>query len=221
MSADRPSDRWAATMPIQSVQALSRAVNWRRSALNLSQRKLSEIAGLAPSAIRRIQQGDESVPFGAVVRLADSLELVLELRPRGSEFVPRPPAKLDELGLSPNTMSALKREALSNVDELGSATSMLARPEFSDGTALYELVCALNRYGLVLPGCRTRVPSDRDREIFKLRIVDGLLLPELARVHGLNAERIRQILASFGLSGTSPAASQRRSEQARRRARDN
>jgi hypothetical protein len=96
--------------------------------------------------------------------------------------VSRAPAKLNELGLSPNTMSALRKEGLEEVDQLCSATSMLGRPEFRDGIALYEIVCALNQHGRRLPMSNARgISSDRDLEIFKLRIVEGLLLRELAQ----------------------------------------
>ena len=118
-------------------------------------------------------------------------------------------------------MSALRKEGLEEINELGSATAILARPELGDGTALYEIVCALNRHGLSLPGARaSRVPSERDREIFRLRIVDGLLLRELAHLNGLHVERVRQVLRLFGVVGIPPAASQRRKEQARRRERE-
>lgn len=212
---------WAETIPIPSVQALGRAIIRRRQRLHLTQSKLSLKTGVARSAISQLElEGDESVPFGVVVRVVEALELDLELRPRGSKFTPRPPTKLNELGLSSNTMSALRREGLETVEQLGSANSMLSRAGFRTGAELYEIVCALNRYGLSLPASRARhVPGDREREIFRLRTVDGLMLSEIAQVHHVNVERIRQILTFFGLSGTPPAASRRRHQKARREAR--
>jgi hypothetical protein len=94
---------------------------------------------------------------------------------------------------------------------------MLARPEFPGGAELYEIVCALNRHGILLPMSGThRVPGDREREIFRLRIVEGMTLGELARRYNLSDGRIRQILAFFGLSGAPPAASRRRALRAQR-----
>jgi transcriptional regulator with XRE-family HTH domain len=222
MSAGRPNDGWAPTIPIPSVEALGKAISSRRRAFRLSQKRLGEMIGVEPSAISRIEsEGNEDLPFGVVTRLVETLELELELRPRGSKFVPRPPTKLSELNLSPKTMFALRKEGLEEINELAPATAFLARPELGDGTALYEIVCALNRYGLSLPGSRTsRVASARDLEIFRLRIVEGLLLQELADRNGLHIERVRQILRLFGVFGAPPAASRRRKDQARARERE-
>src|ERR1035438_6675738 len=213
MSSTRSSDMWAETIPISSLQTLGREIGLRRRTLRLSQRTLSEKTGVTPSAIRRIELvGDDNAPFGEVVRLVEALELDLELRPRGSRFVPRPPTKLNELGLSPSTMSGLMEEGLERIDQLGSATAMLTRPNFTDGNALYEIVCALSRYGLALPASRKPIPGDRELEIFRRRTIDGLLLSELARLNNVKVERIRQILRLFGLSGSPPAASRRRKQ---------
>lgn len=51
------------------------------------------------------------------------------------------------------------------------------------------------------------MPDHRNREIFRLRIVEGLTLTALGERFGLNRERVRQILAVyFGLTETPPAA---------------
>ena len=176
MTRSEDSHIWAETIPIPSIQVLGRAISRRRHSLRLSQRTVRGKAGVAPSVISRLElEGDESTPFGVVLRVVEALELDLELWPRGPKFTPRPPTKLNELGLSPGTMSALRKEGLEDVDQLGSASPMLARAEFCSGVALYEIVCAFNRYGLSLPtsGAR-RVRGDREREIFRLRVVDVL-----------------------------------------------
>src|SRR5271154_200959 len=193
---------WAETIPIPSSAALGRAISRRRKTLGVSQKRLADETGVAASAISRLElHGDDGVLLETAVLLVKALALDLELRPRGSKFTPRPPTKLDELGLSQSTMSAATKAGLAEVDQLGSATSMLARPEFARGSELYEIVCALNRHGISLPMTHVhRLPGDRDREIFRLRIVEGMTLSELARRFRLNAERIRQILAFFGLS---------------------
>jgi transcriptional regulator with XRE-family HTH domain len=207
---------WGETIPVPSVKALGNALSHRRHALNLSQKSIGEKTGLLPSAISRIElESDDDIPFGVVMKLVAALDLDLELRPRGSKFTPRPPTKLSELGLSSPTTLALKREGLEDITQLGSATSMLSRPEFRSGVELYEIFCALSRYGISYRG---RVPDERNREIFRLRIVDGLMLTEIARRYTIDQERVRQILnVFFGLTGSPPAASLRRKQKARRR----
>lgn len=209
MSRRRRGYQWADTIPIRSARELARAINNRRTAFATPQSRLSESTGVDLATLRRVEQGDHEVPFGVVVRLVDALELDLELRPRGSDFAPRPPTKVSELGLSPRTMSALKRVRIENLDQLGSATAMLELPELGGGTELHEIVCALSRHGLSLR--QGNVPGDRDREIFRLRVVEGLTLDELGKEFDLRRERIRQILnLFFGLTGTPPAATNRR-----------
>jgi transcriptional regulator with XRE-family HTH domain len=96
------SDRWAETIPVASVKALGKAISRRRRTLHLSQRKLGAKVGVPPSAISRLElEGDDSKPFGVVVRLITALGMDLELRPHGSKYTPRPPTRLSELSLSP------------------------------------------------------------------------------------------------------------------------
>jgi hypothetical protein len=158
--------------------------------------------------VSRLELGREkTAEFRAVLLIVNVLGLDIELRPRGSKFTPRKPTKVNELGLSPDALAVLHRAGIEAVDQLGSARVMLERPEFSRGSELFEVVCALNRHGLSLPINRGHIPSDRDREIFRLRIVEGLTLDQLAQRFGLHRERIRQVLSHFfGLTGTPPAA---------------
>jgi transcriptional regulator with XRE-family HTH domain len=206
---------WADTIQVSSVDALGRAIHDRRHALGITQKQLGAATGVEAEKISRLEMralepGDdeEDLEFGVAIRLVEALELDLELRPRGSQFTPRPPTKLNELGLNPRTMSALKDAGIESIDQLGSPTVMLALPQFSDGTALHEVVCALSRYGLSLQ--RRHAPGNREREIFRRRVIDGLTLRELAAEFGVHTERIRQLLnAYFGLTGTPPAATKR------------
>ncbi|MGP0102636.1 MAG: sigma factor-like helix-turn-helix DNA-binding protein [Solirubrobacteraceae bacterium] len=135
-----------------------------------------------------------------VLLIVNVLGLDIELRPRGSKFTPRPPTKVNELGLSKDALAALDTAGISAVNKLGTASELVHRPEFSTGVELFETVCALNRYGLSLK--RGHVPDDRNREIFWLRIVEGLTLKQVGERFDLNNERVRQILGHyFGLSG--------------------
>ena len=124
------SDCWAETIPVVSVADAGRAINHRRRSLHFSQRELGATAEVTPTAISRLElERDETVSLGAVLRLVNALGLDLELRPRGSRFTPRPPTRLDELGLSQHTMSALAHAGLEYISELGAATEMLAQAQ--------------------------------------------------------------------------------------------
>jgi hypothetical protein len=113
---------------------------------------------------------------------------------------------------------ALAAAGLAQVDQVPSATELLSRLEFSKGVEVYEVVCALNRHGMTIPVRRNHiVPGEREREMLRLRIVEGLTLQEIGDRFGVISERVRQIHAAyFGLHGKPPAARTR----SRRRRRD-
>ena len=202
----RGGDEWAETTPVKTLDDLGRTIGLRRRTLKLTQQHVSGVTSMAPSAVSRLELGrDVTAEFRVVLLIVNALGLDIELRPRGSKFTPRPPTKVNELGLSQDALAALSTAEISAVNQLGTASDLVQRPEFSTGVELFEIVCALNRYGLSLK--RGHVPDDRNREIFRLRIVEGLTLSELGERFGLNRERVRQILAVyFGLTGTPPAA---------------
>ncbi len=79
--------------------------------------------------------------------IVNVLGLDIELPPRGSKFTPRPPMKVNELGLSKDTLAGLTTAETSAVNQLGTASDLVQRPEFSSGVELFEIVCALNCYG--------------------------------------------------------------------------
>lgn len=204
----RHDSMWKRPIPISSVRDLGSTLRRRRGVLGLSQKRLGESADVEPSAISRLErEADDRTPVGAVIRLATALGLELNLCAHGSRSIS--PPKMNELGLSSRTTMALAKEKLESIAQLDSANLMLARPEFRCGSELYEIICALTRHGLTPPGGRG-VPSRRDHEILRRRIIDGLTLEELAKEHDLHTERIRQILSLFGVSGVPPAASLRR-----------
>jgi len=84
--------------------------------------------------------------------------------------------------------------------------------EVLEPVELVALVEALRRQGKAI--CANErfpdhhvVPSERDVEILRLRIVNGATHEAIARAVGLSNERIRQILHShFGIHGTSRGA---------------
>jgi DNA-directed RNA polymerase sigma subunit (sigma70/sigma32) len=54
-------------------------------------------------------------------------------------------------------------------------------------------------------------PSDREREMLRLRTVEGLTLREIGERFGIGAERVRQLLNHyFRLKGVPPAVKARR-----------
>lgn len=54
-------------------------------------------------------------------------------------------------------------------------------------------------------------PTEREREMYRLRTVEGLTLPEIGERYGIGAERVRQILnRTVRLTGAPPAVKARR-----------
>jgi len=96
-----------------------------------------------------------------------------------------------ELGLSPAALACLDAAGI----HFGSVE-------------LYEIVCQLNQHNRSLPpihGGRDRVPNVRNREMLRLRLIEGLTLAEIGIRTGVSPERVRQLLrVYFGLSGTRP-----------------
>jgi Sigma-70, region 4 len=114
-----------------------------------------------------------------------------------------------ELGLSPAALARLEAAGITEVEQLVArpATDLLRRGRFS-AAELYEIVGQLSQHGLSLPpirGGRIRVSSERDLEMFRLRVVERLTLAEVGERTGVSQERVRQILRlHFGLTGTPP-----------------
>lgn len=119
-----------------------------------------------------------------------------------------------ELALSPAALACLEAAGVHDVEQLARQTTaeLIQRPEFCDGTELHEIVCELHRHGLTpFAGHGGHVQTAREREIFRLRVVKGLTLDEIAAIFDLHRERIRQLLRMhFRLTGTPPAARARR-----------
>ncbi len=122
---------------------------------------------------------------------------------------------ISELGLSPATQSCLRRAGIRTMYELldRSCRELLWHSEVGAG-ALYEIICKLNQHDLMLPPAprgTIRVPEERNREVFRLRAVEGLSLTDAGKELEISRERVRQVLnVYFGVSGTPPAAKARR-----------
>jgi hypothetical protein len=131
--------------------------------------------------------------------------------------------RVTELDLSAVALVCLRAADIADVDQLVQhSADELIRKGFG-ALELYEVVCQLNTQGTSLPsfsGGNVYMPNDRSREIFRLRIVEGLTLKEVGERVGIKAERVRQILArDFGLRGSPPTVKARKwAETERRRA---
>jgi len=123
--------------------------------------------------------------------------------------------RVTELELSGAALACLELVGVTEVDQLieHSATE-LAGSLFIGAMELYEIVCQLNKHGFSLPmfrGFTTAVPNEREREMFRLRLVEGLTLTEIAQRLDVEREWVRHILHwHFGLTGKPSAVKARR-----------
>lgn len=128
-----------------------------------------------------------------------------------------------ELDLSPAALVCLRAADITDTDQLSQRSADDLLRERFGASELYEIVCQLNMRGTSLP-CSSRsvvyMPKDRQREMFRLRIVEGLTLAQVGERVGIKSERVRQILyRHFGLRGSPPTVQARRwAETERRRA---
>ncbi len=213
---------------IESAETVGIAIHIQRKNLKLTQLEVAEAAGVERAVVGRLERArDDTALFGVVLSVVNALDMDLELRSRhwtpGGPYPVDPTMSVVELGLSLDTLDCLQAAGIHEVGQLGSADDLIKLPEFSKGTELYEIVRVLNRRGLSLPTHRQRhLAKDRELEIFRLRVVEGLTLAEVGEQVGVQSERVRQILAaSFGLKGRPPAAQEhKRAATAKRRADD-
>lgn len=108
-----------------------------------------------------------------------------------------------DLELSPAALACLHQARIADVDLLAShsASELIAR---GFGAAeLYEVVCRLNerdRSLTPLGASYVRLPQSRHRELFRLRVVEGLTLDEIAERVALSPDTISALLLKyFGL----------------------
>lgn len=130
--------------------------------------------------------------------------------------------RVTELDLSPAALACLEGAGIHEVDRLLEHESgeLIQRPEFSRGVELYEIVCALHRHGLTFSPYGGHIQTEREREIFRLRAVEGLTLDEIAERMGLHKSRVDQLLRlHFRLRGVPPAAKARKRRVPSRRSR--
>lgn len=218
----------AQSMIVESAETVGIAIYIQRKSLKLTQLQVAEAAGVERAVVGRLERArDDMAQLRVLLSVVNALDMDLELRSRhwtpGGPYPVDPTTSVAGLGLPLDTLGCLQAAGIHEVGQLGSADDLVKLPEFSKGTELYEIVRALNRRGLSLPTHRQRhLAKDRELEMFRLRVVEGLTLQEIGEQIGVKSERVRQILfASFGLKGRPPAAQEHKpAAAARRRAED-
>lgn len=126
-----------------------------------------------------------------------------------------------ELNTSAAALACLEAVGITEVEQLvaRSADDLLNIPHLG-AMELYEIVCQLNQPGLVVPPVpwgTIRPSNKRNREILRLRIIDGLAFAEIATRVNLSKERVRQILRwNYGLQVQPPAVRARRQRERNR-----
>ncbi len=131
--------------------------------------------------------------------------------------------RLTDLGLPSATLARLRSAGINTTYRLLEHTcrELIWNSEI-DATDLYDILRALHRHGLTLkPNTKgiERSVSERNLEVFRLRVVEGRKLREVAARNGIGVERVRQVLACyFGLRGEPPAVKARRHQRRSREA---
>lgn len=130
-----------------------------------------------------------------------------------------------ELDINAATLACLAAADIIDVPQLiqHPADDLLAVPHFG-ALELYAIVCQLTDHGLSLPpvhGGRVRGDiTSRNREILRLRLIDGWTFAAIGERVGLTDGRVQQILRShFGLKAQPPAVKARQWREAVQRAR--
>ncbi len=125
--------------------------------------------------------------------------------------------RVNELALSQAVLPSLAKAGIHTVEQLAEQNlgELLRQPEFTSGVELYELIRELHRHGLTpFAAHGGHIQTEREREIFRLRAVEGLTLAQIGVQLDISTERVRQLLKlHFGLDGRPPAA-QRRPQKA-------
>ncbi len=118
--------------------------------------------------------------------------------------------RVNQLALSQAVLPSLAKVGIHDVEQLAEQRTgeLLRHPELSSGVELYRLICELHRHGLTPfsgHGCHRQ--SAREREMFRLRAVEGLTLDEIGERFAIKRERVRQLLhLHFQLDGVPAAA---------------
>jgi hypothetical protein len=118
------------------------------------------------------------------------------------------PTRLEDFGLSGATLAGLRSIGLADLDRLLEQPAGELVRRGLDRIQLYEIICQLERHELSLPPIGEALPSlptERDWEMLRLRLLHGMTLREVGREIGIGHERVRQLLRlRFGLLDMAP-----------------
>jgi DNA-binding XRE family transcriptional regulator len=119
--------------------------------------------------------------------------------------------RLSEYGFKPATIACLHGAGIDATWELEDYTCReLIWHSQIPATAVYDVLRVLHQHGTTLKPTTRRDAhplTERNLEIFRLRVVEGRTLKEVGEQVGIGPERVRQILAfQFGLHGEPPVA---------------
>ncbi len=122
--------------------------------------------------------------------------------------------RVEKLGLRPATLACLHTAGIVNVTQLTSHSTveLMQHPDIGP-TKVYEVIRRLHKRRLALPNQWgwTRLPNERSIEMFRLRFIEGLSLPETGRRFGVSPSRADQILhKDFGVSTLHAATTRQR-----------
>jgi hypothetical protein len=112
-----------------------------------------------------------------------------------------------ELELSPAALACLRAADIFYLDELlkEPADDLIARGVGPN--ELYEIICRLTERDMGLPtdrrvGRRAREATDRDMDMLRFRLIEGMTLDEVAERMSVSKELVRRLVReAFGLTG--------------------
>lgn len=128
---------------------------------------------------------------------------------------------VSDLDISAASLASLEEYGLTDVESLTAhSASELSELFRVPPMELHEIVCQLNKHRLTLPmhpGFRAKeTPGERERNMLRLRIVEGMTFTEIGILLGVQPQWVRDDLSwYFGLVGEPAAvrASKRRHER--------
>lgn len=78
----RNEDIQRAYEELEPKYAIIQAIITRRNQLSLSQYQVARLSGMAQPAIARLERGDKNITVGTLFKVANALQLDIELRPQ-------------------------------------------------------------------------------------------------------------------------------------------
>ncbi len=129
--------------------------------------------------------------------------------------------RLSQMGLSPATLTCLRNAGIhTTYCLLTHSWRELIWHSSIGAEEVYEVLCRLTEHEMMLPptpqAINRHLPNERNLEVFRLRVVEGLYLTDIGDRVGIGVERVRQVLTIyFGLRGSPPAVKTRHGRRGR------